>query len=267
MIRVGIGGWTYEPWRGNFYPAGLAKSRELEYASRHVTAIEINATFRRTMTPASYRRWAGETPDDFAFSLKAPMYVVSRSILAETAEGIARFFDSGPSELGPKLGPILWQFAPSKRFDEADFSAFLELLPREVGGRALMHALEVRHRSFADPRFVALARRFGAAIVYADSDKYPEIADATGGFIYARLLCTSAAEPLGYAPDALDRWAARARSWEEGSEPADLPRMGASAEAGEAAARPVFLFFINGDKERAPTAAQALIERLGAPTG
>lgn len=264
MIHVGIGGWTFEPWRGTFYPPDLPKARELHYASRQVTAIEINATFRRTMTPASYRRWAGETPEGFAFSLKAPMYVVSRSVLAETGPGIARFLESGLSELGPKLGPLLWQFSPSKRFEEEDFSGFLSLLPKELDGRVLRHALEVRHKSFADARFLALARRAGAAIVYADSPKYPSIPDVTGDFVYARLQKASEAEPLGYAPGALDQWAERARLWAKGGEPTDLDHLEPrSGPAEQQPARPVFLFFINGDKVRAPTAAQALISRLG----
>jgi uncharacterized protein YecE (DUF72 family) len=264
MIRVGIGGWTYEPWRGTFYPPDLPKGRELEYASRNLTSIEVNGTFYRTQSPESFRRWAAETPDDFVFTLKGPRYVVQARKLAETAAGVERFVESGIAELGGKLGPILWQFAPTRRFDEDDCAAFLSLLPREAGGRELRHALEVRHESFREPRFVALARRFGAAIVYADSDEHPAIADATGPFVYARLQRTSEAEPEGYASAALDSWAARAKFWASGGDPPDLPHVdipGAGMTAGSA--RPVFVFFISGAKIRAPAAARGLIARLG----
>jgi uncharacterized protein YecE (DUF72 family) len=263
MIRVGIGGWTYEPWRGTFYPADLPKVRELEYAGRNLTSIEVNGTFYRTQSPDSFRRWAGETPENFVFTLKGPRYVVQAGKLAETAAGIERFVASGIAELGGKLGPILWQFAPTRRFDEDDCAAFLSLLPREADGRALRHALEVRHESFRDPRFVALARHFGAAIVYADSDEHPAIADVTGPFIYARLQRTREAEPEGYAPAALDSWAARAKLWEAGGDPPDLPHVEVPVtDMTVGAARPVFVFFISGAKIRAPAAARGLIARL-----
>ena len=264
MIRVGIGGWTYADWRKSFYPADLPQARELEYASRQVTAIEINGTFYRTQKPESFRRWAADTPENFVFTLKAPGAVVNRGVLAETGPAIARFVESGISELGPKLGPILWQFAPTRRFDAADVSAFMELLPRRVDGIELRHAFEVRHASFADPAFLDLARRAGAAVVYGDAEKYPSIADLTGGFVYARLQRSVMAEPAGYPPEALDLWAARAQAWESGADPENLPHIasGSTQRAG-AQARPVFLFFISGAKERNPAAAMALIARLG----
>ena len=266
MIRVGIGGWTYEPWRGSFYPPGLPKSRELEFASRKLTAIEVNGTFYRTQSPESFRRWAAETPDDFVLTLKGPRSVVQARRLAETGPSVERFLASGIAELGEKLGPILWQFAPTRRFDEEDCAAFLSLLPRDAEGRAIRHAIEVRHESFRDPRFVDLARRSGAAIVYADSDTHPAIADVTGSFVYARLQRSSEAEPEGYPPAELDRWAERARVWGGGGAPDDLPRVGGEAPAATADGvdRPVFVFFISGAKVRAPAAAQALIARLGA---
>jgi uncharacterized protein YecE (DUF72 family) len=263
MIHVGIGGWTYPDWRNNFYPPGLPHARELEFASRHVTSIEINGTFYRTQTPESFRRWAADTPDDFVFTVKAPGAVVNRRVLAETGPAIARFVESGIAELGKKLGPILWQFAPTRHFDAAEISAFFEMLPREADGQKLRHAVEVRHASFADPAFLDLARKTGAAIVYGDAKKYPSIADLTGDFVYARLQRADAAEPDGYPAAALDLWAARARLWAAGRDPDDLPHVGSDrAGTGAAETRPVFLFFISGAKERNPAAAAALIARL-----
>lgn len=260
MIRVGIGGWTYEPWRGVFYPKGLAQAKELTHASRAVTAIEINGTFYGSQKPASFRKWHDETPDDFVFSLKAPRFAVNRRVLAEAGESITRFFSSGVSELKGKLGPILWQFAATKQFDAADFGAFLALLPPEVDGIKLRHALEPRHASFATPEFVALARKANAAIVFADSVKYPAIADPSADFIYARLQDAQAEIETGYSPKALDQWAKHAMTWAEGGAPDAFPLV---APAAKARKRDVFVFFINGAKERAPAAAQALLQRLG----
>ncbi|MBN2446746.1 MAG: DUF72 domain-containing protein, partial [Phycisphaerae bacterium] len=186
-IRAGMGGWTFEPWRGTFYPAKLPQAKELAYAAEHVPTIEVNGTFYRTQTPATFAKWAGEVPDGFVFALKGPRYAVNRSVLAEAGDSIARFVDSGPLELGDKLGPMLWQFAPTKKFDAADFGAFLELLPAEVDGRPLRHVVEVRHASFCVPEFVKLAREHGVPIVFAEHETYPAIADITGDFIYARL--------------------------------------------------------------------------------
>lgn len=260
MIRVGIGGWTYEPWRGVFYPPGLAHARELAHASRHLTTIEINGTFYGTQKPESFRRWAEETPDDFVFSLKAPRFATNRRVLAEAGSSIERFFASGVSELKAKLGPILWQMSPTKRFDEDDFAAFLALLPRRADGQTLRHAVEVRHETFLVPAFVELARKFSVAIVFADSDKYPAIADVTADFVYARLQRTAEEIPTGYAPSALDQWAARARTWADGREPDDLARIAAASHARKK--RDVFFYMISGAKVRAPAAAMALITRL-----
>jgi uncharacterized protein YecE (DUF72 family) len=262
-IRVGIGGWNYAPWRGSFYPDNLPKRRELEYASRQVTAIEIDATYYRTQTPQRFARWRDETPDGFVFSLKASRYATNRRILAEAGDSIRQFLQSGIVELGSKLGPIVWQFPPTKRFEPDDFSAFIRQLPARQEGRALRHALEVRHESFLCSEFVGLARRHGMAIVYTDSPKFPSIADRTADFVYARLMNASLRFKAGYPPKVLDRWAAIARAWAQGKTPADLPLV--AATPGECLAPPedVFLFFINGAKERAPAAAMALLKRLG----
>jgi uncharacterized protein YecE (DUF72 family) len=260
MIRVGIGGWTFEPWRGAFYPAGLRQADELAHASRQMTSIEINGTFYRTQTPASFRKWAQETPDDFIFAIKGPRYATNRSRLAEALPAIERFVTSGITELGPKLGPISWQFAPTKKFDPEDFEAFLSLLPKAVDGLSLRHAVEVRHGSFKDPSFVDLARRFSVAIVYADHETYPAIADVTADFVYARLMGCAEEQPTGYTPEALATWAKRFETWASGGQPEDLPKFGSSAPS--AAPRDCFVYFISGAKVRAPAAAKAFLERL-----
>ena len=243
-IRIGIGGWVYPPWRGTFYPPGLRQAEELAYASRHVTAIEINGTFYRTQTPASFRKWHDETPDDFVFSLKGPRFLTHRGELASAAPYIERFLASGFLELGPKLGPLLWQFAPTTQFDAADFAAFLDLLPHELGGRAIRHVVEVRHPSFRTPEFIDLLRERRIAVALVDDKKYPAFTDLTADFAYLRLRRCAEDQPAGYKPNALDRWAKQLRAWSEEG-------------------RDCFLHFINGAKIRAPAAAQALIERLG----
>jgi len=259
MIRIGIGGWTYEPWQGVFYPHDLRHARELAYASRNVTTIEINGTFYGTQKPESFRRWAEETPDDFVFSLKAPRYATHRRELAEAAPSIERFFASGLLELKSKLGPILWQFPPTKKFEEDDFAAFLALLPRDAGGLSFRHAIEVRHASFLTPAFIKLARKVSVAIVFVD-DKYPVIADLTADFVYARLQRAAEDIPTGYSHGELDLWAGRAREWTRGVVPIDLPCIAERPRNGRK--RDVFVYMINGAKVRAPAAAMALIERL-----
>jgi uncharacterized protein YecE (DUF72 family) len=261
-VRVGIGGWTYEPWRSNFYPARLPHARELAHASRAVTAIEVNGTYYRLQSRDSFARWASETPDDFVFTIKASRFCTNRRVLAEAGESVGRFIDQGLAALGAKLGPILWQFMATKQFDRDDFAAFIALLPAKVEGIALRHALEVRHKSFATPEFVAMAREAGAAIVFADSAEYPAIADLTADFVYARLQEAQAEEATGYSPRALDRWAGIARQWAAGGRPDDLAYVAEPAKG--PSARDVFVFFINGAKERAPAGAQALIGRLEA---
>jgi uncharacterized protein YecE (DUF72 family) len=261
-IRVGIGGWTFEPWRDNFYPAGLAQSRELEYASRQVTAIEINGTYYSTQKPATFAKWRDETPDDFVFSLKASRYATNRRVLAEAGESVQRFLGSGITELGRKLGPIVWQFAPTKQFQPEDFEAFLALLPASIDGHKLRHVMDVRHESFMDSAYLKLARKYKAATVFTDSDKFPSFADLTGDFVYARLMRSSEKAKTGYAPKALQAWTQRVQAWSQGGQPDDLPFVEAADSHHAAKARDVFLFFINGAKERAPAAACALLKRL-----
>ena len=259
-IRVGIGGWVFPPWRGEFYPSGLPQGRELEHASRKLTTIEINSTFYRTQQRASFRKWADETPDDFMFSVKAPRFATHRRVLGEAAESIERFFASGVLELGAKLGPILWQLHPGKKLERDDFAAFLALLPSRLHGRAIRHVVEVRHESFHTSAFVDLLREFSIAAALVDSDKHPLIADVTADLVYARLQRTSQTVESGYDARALDAWAQRARAWSVGRTPDDLATIARQAPAEKE--RDVFLYMISGAKVRAPAAAMALIERL-----
>jgi uncharacterized protein YecE (DUF72 family) len=257
-IRIGVGGWTFAPWRGVFYPYGLAQKDELGYMSRRLTAVEINATYYGSQKPESYRRWASETPDGFIFTLKGSRFTTNRRVLAEAGESIGRFFDQGLTELGDKLGPILWQFAPTKRFDEADFEAFLELLPKAVDGRRIRHCVEVRHASFRTPAFAALLRRHEVPVVFADHHAYPALADVTGDFVYARLQTGSDDVETAYAPRDLDAWAQRLVTWAAGGRPADLDCADPDHKP-EGQAREVFAFIIHEGKVRAPAAAMALI--------
>ncbi|MET0383577.1 MAG: DUF72 domain-containing protein, partial [Burkholderiaceae bacterium] len=211
-IRIGIGGWTYGPWRDTFYPRGLPARRELEYASRRMTAIEVNGTYYGTMKPSAFERWHDETPDDFVFALKASRFATNRRVLAEAGESVSRFLDSGLARLGRKLGPVLWQFAPTKKFDPEDFAAFLELLPSEFEGRPLRHALDVRHGSFMVPGFLELARKHRAAVVVTDSPDHPSFANLTADFVYLRLMRAESRCPTGYEPEVLGAFAACARA-------------------------------------------------------
>ncbi|MDN7180497.1 DUF72 domain-containing protein [Caballeronia sp. SEWSISQ10-4 2] len=260
QIRIGIGGWTFEPWRGSFYPKGLVQKLELEYASRKLTTIEINGTFYGSQKPATFAKWHDETPDDFVFSLKAPRFSTHRRVLAEAGESVERFLASGVLELKNKLGPINWQFAPTKQFDADDFAGFLDLLPKRVEGREIRHALEVRHESFRDEAFVALARKHGVAIVMAGDSKYPQIADVTAKFVYARIMGTSEAYPQGYDDNTLDLWTERSRNWASGGTPKGLETLGKPAAADTP--RDVYLYVISGFKAHNPAAGIAMIERL-----
>ncbi|MEO8038863.1 MAG: DUF72 domain-containing protein [Betaproteobacteria bacterium] len=259
-IRVGVGGWTFEPWRDNFYPKGWPQGRELEFASRRLTAIEVNGTYYSTQRPATFAKWRDETPDDFMFSLKAPRFATNRRVLAEAGESIQRFVQGGIAELAHKLGPIVWQFAPTKRFDPEDFEAFVRLLPAEVAGMPLHHVLDVRHESFRDPAYLALARRHRVASVFTDSDDYPSFADVTGGFVYARMMRTDGALAEGCTPRAFAQLAACAKAWRSGAEPSGLPRV--ESPLPKTDPRNVFMFFISGAKEKAPAAAMALLRQL-----
>ncbi|MCB1500167.1 MAG: DUF72 domain-containing protein [Bauldia sp.] len=260
MIRVGIGGWTYEPWRGAFYPEGLKHADELRFAGAHVTSIEINGTFYRTQSAASFAKWRDETPEGFVFSVKGHRAIVNKKALAETGEALDWFYGSGILALGDKLGPVLWQFAPYRKFDAEDFAAFLALLPKEKEGRPMRHVVEVRHESFLTPAFVDLLRAHEVAVVYADSDDYPAIADVSAPFVYMRLQRTSEDIPTGYAEADLDAWAARAKAFAAGGAPDDLVRF--HPKPAKKAKRDVFVYMIAGAKVRAPAAAMALIERV-----
>ena len=259
-IYCGIGGWTYEPWRGVFYPKGLPHAQELKYAGEHLTAIEVNGTFYRTQNAKTFRSWASQVPDGFVFSIKGVRYVVNRRVLAEAGDSLKRFLDSGVTELGDKLGPLLWQFAPFKKFDEADFGKFLELLPATFDGRPLRHVVEVRNDSFKTPAFIKLLREFNVAVVFAEHETYPAIADVTSDFVYCRLQKGDDKLKQGYAPKALDAWAKRAEAWAKGGEPKDLARV--DKKPAPKKPRDVFMYFIHEAKVRAPAAAMALMERV-----
>lgn len=244
-IHIGIGGWTYEPWRGVFYPDGLVQKRELEYAASKLTSIEINGTYYSTFKPDSWRKWRDETPDGFVFSVKASRYCTNRKVLSEGGESFDRFLSQGLTELGDRLGPINWQFMATKKFDPEDFEGFLKLLPREKDGLRLRHALEVRNHSFDVPQFHDLAAKYGAAIVYAEDDEAPEwprIDRHTADFRYARLMSSREDEPAGMTEAELDSVADRVKAW---------------SRTGD-----VFAYFIAGAKVRNPAAARALIERV-----
>lgn len=241
-IFVGVGGWNFAPWRGSYYPKGLTQARELEYSSRKLTSIEINSTFYGLQKPATFQKWHDETPDGFVFSVKAPRFVTNRKVLGTAASSIERFLGSGLLKLGDKLGAINWQLPPNMNYDGEDLAAFLSLLPRKLEGRALRHALEVRHASFDCEEFVALAREHEVAVVEAGDSEYPHIQASTAPFSYLRLMGSKASAPKGYTPAALARWQKRAETL---------------ASNGD-----VFLYFISGAKERNPLAAQALIAGL-----
>ena len=260
LIRAGIGGWTFEPWRGVFYPQGLKQAEELAYASRHLTAIEINSTYYSSQKPETFAKWAKATPDGFVFTVKASRFCTNRRVLAEAGESVARFLGQGIVELGDRLGPILWQFAPTKRFDGDDFARFLDLLPAEQEGLTLRHCVEVRHASFADPGFVKLCRENNVAICVSENDRYPLIADITADFVYSRLLMGSDDIATAYPPEDLDVWAARFEAYARGRVPGDLKPLDRTGPA--EGPRETFVFFIHEGKIRAPAAAQELLRRV-----
>jgi uncharacterized protein YecE (DUF72 family) len=258
--HVGIGGWTFAPWRGAFYPKGLPHARELGYAAQRLSSIEINGTFYRTQTPATFRKWASQVPDGFVFSVKGHRVVTHRGDLKTAGDAVAHFLNSGVLELGDSLGPLLWQMPPTKKFNETDFGGFLELLPREIDGRPLRHVVEVRHASFGVPEFIRLLRQFRTPVVLAEHATYPAIADVAGDFLYLRLQKGDDAITTGYPEEAIAHWAARIRQWLDGRPPSDLPLLAAADSKHKP--RDVFAYFIHEGKVRAPAAALALIEKL-----
>ena len=258
-IYVGVGGWDFDPWRGTFYPPGLSKAKQLDYASSKLTAIEINATYYKLQKPELFERWGKSVPEGFKFAIKASRFCTNRKVLGDAGEAIARFMSQGFTELGEKLGPILWQFMGTKQFDPDDFRAFLALLPRQLDGVRIRHVVEPRHESFRTREFVGMCRAAGVAIVFEESHDYPCIADLSGDLTYARIQKAREAEPNGYTDAELDHWADVAKAWGRGESP---PGPCYCADPVETRPRDVFLFFISGDKVRNPAAAMALIERL-----
>jgi uncharacterized protein YecE (DUF72 family) len=260
-IRIGVGGWTFEPWRGVFYPPGLAQSKELDYASRHLTSIEINGTYYGSQSPQTFRKWRDATPEGFVFSVKGSRFTTNRKVLAEAKESIERFIDQGVLELEDRLGPLLWQFAPTKKFERDDFAAFLDHLPEKAGGQRLRHVVEVRHDSFYTPAFIALLRERAIGLVYAEHFTYPEMADVTADFIYARLQKGSDDIETAFPAQALEAWAGRFKTWAAGGQPDDLPLVDKDNTPPKAP-RDVFAYVIHEGKVRAPAAAMALIDRV-----
>jgi uncharacterized protein YecE (DUF72 family) len=258
-IYVGVGGWVFDEWRNNFYPKGLSQKRELDYASRQLTAIEVNGTYYGSQKPESFARWHDETPEGFVFTLKGPRFATNRRVLAEAGGSIEKFLQSGITRLKRKLGPLNWQFMATKKFDPEDFEAFLKLLPAKHEDFALRHAVEVRHDSFACAEFVALCRKYNVAIIAGCDSDFPCIADVTADFVYARAMGTVEKEKLGYSKAAIAEWAARAQDWSKGGAPVDLKLL---AKPAPKKARDVFLFVISGAKAKNPAAAQAIIAAL-----
>jgi uncharacterized protein YecE (DUF72 family) len=260
QIRAGIGGWTFEPWRGVFYPQGLKHADELAYASRHLTALEINSTYYSSQKPQTFAKWAAATPDGFKFTVKASRFCTNRRVLAEAGDSVTKFLTQGIVELGDRLGPILWQFMPTKKFDEADFASFLDLLPKSQDGLQLRHCVEVRHASFVDPAFVKMCRERNVAICVSEHENYPLICDITADFVYSRLLMGSDAIETGYVAEDLDAWAERFGEYAKGRVPGDLKPIDRTGPA--EGPHETFVFFIHEGKVRAPAAAQELLKRV-----
>ena len=256
-IRTGIGGWSFDEWRTTFYPKEVKKKDELEYASSVLKTIEINSTYYRGQKPETFAKWRDATPDGFVFAVKGNRFVTIKKVLAEAGESMEKFFATGVTELGDRLGPLLWQFAPTKKFDEADFGAFLDMLPRKRDGVTFRHAVEVRHESFCVPEFVALAKKQNVAIIYALHPTYPAIADVTSDFVYARLQTGSDEIDTCYGDNELSAWSERLKTWNGGGLPDDLPIIGPSENV-ISAPRDVFTFLISSGKSRAPAGAIAL---------
>jgi uncharacterized protein YecE (DUF72 family) len=260
-IRAGIGGWTFEPWRGTFYPKGVRQAGELAYAASRLRTIEVNGTYYSTQKPGAFANWAAQTPDDFVFSVKASRFCTHRKVLAEVGPAMAKFFDQGLADLGPKLGPILWQFMATKRFDAEDFARYLDLFPTTLNGQTLRHVIEARHESFLDARFVALCLKRGIAICLTDDAGFPMIAEPTADFTYVRLMRGNDETATCYDEAGLKLWAGRCRRFAAGETPDDLPRVGGTDRP---AGRDVFVYFIKNGKVRAPAGAMALQAMCGA---
>lgn len=285
-IRIGISGWRYAPWRGAFYPKGLAHRRELEFASRMVPTIEINGSFYSLQHPAYYAQWRDETPPGFVFAVKGPKYITHLRRLKEVRTPLANFFANGVFELREKLGPILWQFPPMLPFKPDRFETFFAMLPHDTEAaarlaldhdarvegrmsleidrkRPLRHAVEIRHPSFADPAFIALLRRHKVALVVADTaGKWPLLEDLTADFVYLRLHGDKELYASGYSDDALDRWAARIDTWSRGRQVQEA-RLASSTAPPRRARRDVYCYFDNDVKGHAPYDAAALSRRVG----
>src|SRR6202047_4155594 len=284
-VRVGISGWTYKPWRGNFYPSGLLQSDELSYASRQVETIEINGTFYSLQRPDAFARWYDEPPEGFVFAVKGPRFITHIRRLREVETPLANFFASGVLRLEEKLGPLLWQFPARLRFSAERLDQFFALLPRDTEaaaalaehrsdwlsdrawaktarGRELRHAIEIRHQSFLDPAFVALLRRHRVALVFADSVTWPYAEDLTADFVYLRLHGSEELYASGYSEEALDHWAARIKLWAQGTEPNDARLIDSDTRPAPHSPRDVFAYFDNDAKFRAPVDARSLRARL-----
>jgi uncharacterized protein YecE (DUF72 family) len=259
-IRAGIGGWTFEPWRGVFYPKGLKQADELAYASRQLTAIEINGTYYSSFKPDSWAKWRAATPDGFKFAVKASRFCVNRKVLTDAKPSMEIFFNQGMTELGDRLGPILWQFMATKKFDYDDFAGFFDLLPETLDGLALRHVIEVRNATFADPKFVGLCRDRNVTICVSENENYPLIPDITGDLVYLRLISASDEIETGYEPSDLDLWAGRFKAYAEGRVPGDLQPIDRTGPP--EAPRDVYAFVIHEGKVRAPAAAMELIKRV-----
>ena len=292
QVRIGISGWTYKPWRGVFYPQGLAHKRELQYASAQFDSIEINGTFYGLQRPSSFESWAAETPGNFAFAIKGSRYITHMLRLRNAEAALANFFASGVLKLGQKLGPILWQFPASFRFDLGVFESFLQLLPTDMDGVAdlarrhdprldgrafvdaiakcpVRHAVEIRHESFVTPAFTQLLRRYNVALVCADAVEWPLLMDVTADFVYCRLHGSKELYVSGYEADAIDEWAHRVVAWATGKGNVEGRYADPANNAAIGKQRDVYVYFDNDAKVRAPFDAIDLKRRvaeLGAPS-
>ncbi|WP_420409450.1 DUF72 domain-containing protein [Hoeflea sp.] len=260
-IRTGIGGWTFDPWNESFYPAKLPKTRQLRHAASKLRTIEVNGTYYGSQKPATFAKWASEVPDGFVFSLKASRYCTNRKVLSEGGASVEKFLTQGIAELGDRLGPILWQFMATKKFEPEDFEGFLKLLPKTQDGLRLRHVVEPRHDSFRTPEFVELIRKYDVAAVVADHDDYPMFPDVTADFVYARLQRGSDDISTCYPEKDIDLWANRLKTYADGHLPDDLALLAADLKAPDKP-RDVFAFFIAGGKVNAPAGAMALQQKI-----